>query len=277
MRETKLKPSSSLFKICLIVALLCAFAQSQGSPKTDTVHDNPQLSSILEQMQKAQSGARPTTSYQVIREYRLFGERGPDPSSEVIAEVNYLPPNQKSFVIQKRVGSSRGEDVVRRILQHETQMTPAGKNSSGGALNSDNYSFGYLGESTRDGSACYLLSLNPKRKDTELVIGKVWVDQHSFLIRHIEGQMAKNPSWMLKRVDLKIDFADVGGAWLQTGAEAVADVRFMGRQRLESQTVDARVGNLVAEKTPQDTRPTNRKAHHSDLPASVIVPLNRHH
>jgi hypothetical protein len=259
-------------RLCAIWALPCVLAYAQKPPTSDTVVSNPQLASIVQQMQEAQSRSRPGLSYQVIRDYRLFGEKGSNPSSEVWAEVDYLPPNHKTFVIQKRVGVSRGEDVVRRILQHESQMV-AGSGSRA-TIDNDNYSFGYLGEASLEGSPCYLLSLNPKRKETDLIRGTAWIDEHSFLVRRVEGQMEKTPSWLVKKVDLKIDFAEMEGTWLQTGMEAVADIRLLGSQTLKSETVDVRIGSLLTQKTPPADRTRNGKPNRSRVPATMIVPLD---
>jgi hypothetical protein len=229
-------------RILLVVSLTCLLMHAQGSST-----NSPQLVSIVERMQDAQSSSRPAIPYQLIREYSLFGEKNPNPSSEVWAEIDYLPPNRRSFIIQKRVGSGRGEDVVRRILQRESQMATASRSES--AVDNNNYSFEYLGVATFEGSPCYLLGLNPKRKDVQLVRGKAWVDQDSFRIRHMEGEMAKSPSWLLKKISLKIDFADFGGAWLQNRMQAVAEVRVLGNQTLKSEIIDARVGNLTTQKT----------------------------
>lgn len=269
----KVLKTALLLKLWLVGLVPWVLVCAQESPSADTSLFNPQLASIVEQMQKAQSDPRLTASYQVIRDYRLFGEKRLNPISEVWAEVDYSPPNRKTFVIQRRVGSSRGEEVVRRILQHESEM--AAEPSSGVAIDSNNYFFGYLGETTLDGGPCYLLSLNPKRKEAELIRGKAWVDQRSFLVRHIEGQMAKNPSWLLKKVDLKIDFADMGGVWLQSDVEAVAEVRFLGSQILKSYTVDARSADLVTQKTSPAVRPRDGNPNRGRMPAIVIVPLGQ--
>jgi len=261
-------------KLSLLLLLIGVTAQAQqldAKPASPA----PPIASIVGQMERVQVESRPGVSYQVVREYRLFNEKSATPTSEVVAQVDYLPPDRKTYEIQKHTGSSRGQDVVRRILQHESQMVAGGKSWSGAAIDRNNYDFSYLGEATRDGNSCYLLGLDPKRKETELIRGKAWVDKRSFLIRHIEGQMAKNPSWMLKRVDVKIDFADIGGAWLQTGMEAVADVRFIGNQTLRSQTVDARVGEVVAQKLSPARRAINRRNRRTGLPATIFVPLER--
>ncbi|HET7441291.1 MAG TPA: hypothetical protein VFJ47_08320, partial [Terriglobales bacterium] len=179
-----MRKTASILGICSIVILLCGLAAAQ---ETQPVQGSsaPSLVWIVERMESAQSLARPALPYQVTREYRLSSEKNPRPTSEVLAEVDYLPPNQKTYSIQKRTGSSRGEDVVRRILQHESQMVAGGKTWSGAAIDTNNYTFSYLGQAAFDGHPCYLLSLNPKRKETELIRGSAWVDQQSFLVRHI--------------------------------------------------------------------------------------------
>ena len=268
-----MRKTASILGICSIGILLGGLAIAQETQLVKR-SPGPGLAWIVARMESAQSVARPVVPYQVTREYRLSSEKNRNPSSEVLAEVDYLPPNHKTYAIQKRTGSSRGEDVVRRILQHESQMVVGGKTWSGAAIDSNNYSFSYVGEADFDAHPCYLLSLNPKRKETELIRGSAWVDQQSFLVRHIEGVMAKNPSWMLKKVELKLDFADVSGAWLQTAMQAVADVHFVGTQILESRTVDARVGDLMAQKRRPAAR-ANGRSSRNGLPATVFIPLER--
>src|ERR1700683_1038958 len=234
-----------LFVRLWLVALPAGLACAQRLPPANITSSNPDLASIVEHMAAAQADTRTAAAYQVVRNYRLFGETSSNPSSEVWAEVDYLPPNHKTYVIDQRTGSSRGELVVRRILERESQMSAG---SSVAALDYTNYVFGYLGEASLDGAPCYLLSLNPKRSQVELIRGKAWVDEQSFRVRRIEGRMAKTPSWLLKKVDLRIDFSEGAGTWLQTNMEAVADVRFIGGQTLKSETVDARIGNLFTQK-----------------------------
>ena len=270
--ELKVLDTLPSLRLWMVGVLSCGLVCAQESAPPNTAASNAQLSYILEQMRKAQSDSRLTDSYQVIREYRLFGERSPSPSSEVWAKVDYSPPNHKTFVIQKRVGSSRGEDVVRRILQHESQMAAGSRSQA--TIDQNNYSFGYLGEASLDGNPCYLLSLNPKRKEVDLIRGTAWVDQRSFLVHRVEGQMARPPHWLLKKVNVKIDFADVGGTWLQTGMEAVAEVRFLGSQTLKSEIVDARVASLMTQKTPPAVRARNGKPNRSRISATVVVPLD---
>jgi hypothetical protein len=213
------------------------------------------LSSIVESLEKTQAGTRPQVSYQVIREYRLFGASDSSANSDVVAEVDFKPPASENYRIQKSSGSTRGQQVVRRVLDHEVEAASNG-NQTRSALNRDNYDFNYIGEAIFDGQPCYLLELKPRRKEKDLILGKVWIDEHSFFVRQIEGELAKTPSWWLKKVHVKLTFADLNGSWLQTSMEAVADVRIVGAQTLTSRVLDYRGADEVA-----STRTSMRSLH----------------
>src|SRR5204863_661997 len=99
------------------------------------------LNEIVRSVERAQTAAHPQVSYQVVREYRLFGARDSKANSEVVAEVNFKPPAFKDYRIQSSSGSSRGQQLVRRILDHEVE---AKSNQAGSAITRDNYDFDYL-------------------------------------------------------------------------------------------------------------------------------------
>jgi hypothetical protein len=215
-----------------LIGLLCSFgvAQQATSPAMP-------LDAIIQAVQKAQA-ARPQASYQIIREYRLFGAKDSKANSEVVAEINFRPPASRGYTIQSSSGSSRGPQVVRRVLDHEVHVASKDKGSS--PISSDNYIFNYIGEVMLDGQACYLLGLKPKRTEQDLVSGQIWVDKNSFLIRQIQGELEKTPSWWLKTVHVKLTFADLQGVWVQKSMEATADVRIVGAHTLTSRILDYR-------------------------------------
>ena len=205
------------------------------------------LEAIIQAMQRAQAAGHPQASYQIIREYRLLGARDSKADSEVVAEVNFRPPAFKDYRIQTSSGSNRGQQVVRSVLDHEVEASSTSKTSkANSAISTDNYSFNYVGEATLDGRPCYILGLKPKRKEKELISGEVWVDQHSFFVRQIEGEVEKTPSWWLKKVRIKLVFADLEGMWVQTNMEATAEVRIVGAHTLTSRILDYRREDQVA-------------------------------
>jgi len=214
-------------------------------------------SSIIERMERAQSELRPQFSYQLIREYRLFGANSSSADSQVTAEVNFKPPTSKDYKIQKTSGSKRGEQIVRRLLDHDVEVS-SNRSQARTAITRENYEFSYAGASVLDGQQCYLMELKPKRKEKDLIVGKAWVDKQSFLIRRIEGEIAKPPSWWLKQVRINLSFADLEGTWLQTTMKAVADVRIFGPHTLTSRIVDYRGTDVVAA-TQTRIRSTDRR------------------
>jgi hypothetical protein len=218
--------------ICGSLAMICcSFIMAQSSGPTP-------LNSIVDAMERAQSRVRPQLAYRVVREYRLSGaNRSGD--SYVVAQVDVRSPSRREYKIQTSSGNNRGQQVVRRILDHEVEVNSGSQNAEV-ALDRANYDFSDMGEGILDGQDCYLLGLHPKRKDKGLIAGQAWVEKSSFVVRQIEGYLAKTPSWWLKTVHVKLTFADVQGTWLQTSMEAVADVRIAGPHTLTSRILDFR-------------------------------------
>jgi hypothetical protein len=234
-----------------LTGVLCSIATAQNAGPTMP------LEAIIQSMQGAQVAARPQASYQIIREYRLFGAKDSKADSEVAAEVNFRPPAFEGYRIQRSSGSSRGQQLVRTILDHEVEATSK-ENKASIAISRDNYNFDYIGEATLDGQPCYVLRMKPKRKEKDLISGDVWVDKHSFFVRQIEGEVEKTPSWWLKKVRVRLVFADLEGVWVQTNMEANADVRFVGAHTLTSRILDYRREDQVAA-IPIPTGSTVRK------------------
>jgi hypothetical protein len=77
------------------------------------------------------------------------------------------------------------------------------------------------------------------------------IDKHSFFARVVQGEVAETPSWWLRSVRVKLVFAELEGAWLQTNMEAVADVRIFGVHTLTSHIRDYHGGGEVASIAPR--------------------------
>ncbi len=202
------------------------------------------LSQIVERMQQARAAERDhNVAYTVDREYQLSPAGAAQPSSEVVAEVSFLPPAEKQYVIVKSEGNDRGAGIVRRVLDHEVAMASHWQPHD---ISPANYDFALLGREAIDGRECYVLQLTPKREAVELVRGKAWVDTSNFSIRRIEGETAKSPSLWVKNVHLTIIYGEVNGVWLETATQAIADVRFAGTHVLTSRELDVRPSTLSA-------------------------------
>lgn len=217
----------------------------------------PDLNQIVSNMEAARLRTKQTEPFLLTREYRLYHGEDANPTSEVKAEINVVPPHDREYKIVESRGSDRGEKIVRKILEHEADAEKSSPPPT--AVVHQNYTFGFEGEADFQGHRCYVLSLHPKRKEPTLVEGRAWVDTKTFLIRKIEGEMSKSPSWWVKEVKLVILFGEIGGVWTQTSTNAVADVRIVGKYTVSGratnlQTSTALAENKLAKKLPVRTR-----------------------
>ena len=227
------------------------------------------LDQILNRMQQSEAASREqSVPYSVVREYQLAPAGAQQPSSEVVAQINFVPPAAKEYSIVKEEGNDRGTGIVRKVLDHEKQM--AGR-SELVDITPRNYDFNLVGRDTLDGHDCYLLQLTPKRNAVELVKGQAWVDASSFAIRKIEGTTAKSPSLWIKDLKVTINYGQVDGVWLQTSTQAVADVRFAGTHVMTSRELDVRRATVNAQNHPAVRVRQRRNSHQVGADAATWV------
>jgi hypothetical protein len=227
-------------RTALLICASCLAIPSAGWAQAN----NLTLNDILGRMQQAEAASRQqSVAYAVTREYQLLAAGATQPSSDVVVQVNFVPPSAKDYSILQSEGSDRGTGIVRKVLDHEAAMA---KQPGAHNISSINYNFALLGHEIIDGHDCYVLQLAPKRQAVELIAGKVWVDVRDFAVRRIEGRTAKNPSMWLKNLTLTINYGQVNGVWLQTTTKAVADVRFVGPHVLTSRELEVRPATFDA-------------------------------
>ena len=179
-------------------------------------------------------------AYIVTRDYKLFGKESTKTKSQVIADISFIPPATKTYMIQTTNGSGFGETVVRRMLMSEVEIA---RDYTATDFSPDNYDFRFILEENAGGRRCYVLELLPKRKDKNLLQGKIWVDAATYLPQRIEGVPVKTPSWWLRSLRFELSYSDVGGMWLQTALEATATVRILGPHTMVSRDVKYQLGD----------------------------------
>jgi hypothetical protein len=91
-------------------------SSSQVTSPTDEIK-SPDLNLILQRLEDTQhqepAQARP---YEVTREYKVLRGYNTQPTSEVVAQINFVPPDTKTYKIIQTKGESRGERMVRELL-----------------------------------------------------------------------------------------------------------------------------------------------------------------
>src|SRR5262249_26699510 len=213
-------------------ALLAWFLTTMAGAQSST--SLPDTNIIVQRMVAAQQENRARVRpFTVKRGYLLFDKKD-QAKAKVVANITVLPPDSKQYRIESSSGGM-GEKVLRDILSKETEPC---KDARKKELSADNYEFKLLGEETLEGHRAYLLSMNPKRDEKDLIRGKLWVDAASYNILRIEGSPVKAPSWWIRDLYILMSFAEVDGMWLRTFTHAVANVRFKGKYVMESRDLE---------------------------------------
>ena len=221
--------------VCAILlgpAMACA---GEGLPSVESV--------VLHMAQARLENRAHLRPYTVTRNYKLIGKEKQTTRSEVIAELSFIPPDAKQFVIREATGMGLGERIVRQMLEHETAIV---RNYGSTDMSPANYEFRMVGQEVWEGHPCYVLEMLPRRKDKILLRGKIWVDSTTYLTRRTEGEPGKAPSWWLRDSRIVLIYGDVAGMWLQISSESTADVRFLGTHTMISRDIEYKTEEVVA-------------------------------
>jgi hypothetical protein len=227
-----------------IIWVLFFYLSGAAFASAQTASTIPSIEAIIANMALARAENQAHfRSYIVTRDYELFGKERAQTKSQVTADISFVPPSTKNYTIQKAVGTSFGETIVRRMLKNEVEIA---KDYISTDFSPDNYDFIFILEGKIGGQRCYVLKLLPRRKDKNLLQGKIWVDAGTYLPQRIEGEPVKPPSWWLRRLHIELSYGQVGGMWLQTALEATATVRILGPHTMVSHDVKYQLGDLIA-------------------------------
>ena len=220
-----------------VLVFLATLASSSQLPSSTDEIKSPDLNLILQRLEDVQhqdpAQSRP---YEVTREYKVFRGDDKQPTSEVMAQIKFVPPDMKTYKITQARGNSRGEKMVRELLDRETESA---KKRLGSEINRTNYDFVFLRQEDFGVVAEYVLRIVPKQKDKYLLRGQIWVDASTFRIRRIEGVPAKSPSFWIKGLHITLQFAQLGGMWVPISYDAIATVRFLGQYTLAGRNIRA--------------------------------------
>jgi hypothetical protein len=219
--------ASRVLRLSLIVPLwVCPFLlRALGAQVAP-----PNLNSILDSLER--TGAQnPALSqpHELTREYKVFHGDDSKPMSDVTTQIIFTPPDVKTFKITVAQGSATGKKIVSAILDQEVASA---KEAHQPDISRANYNFVFLHEQNFGDVPEYVLHIIPKRKETGLLLGDIWVDAKTYRVRQIIGVPLKTLSFWVKDLHITVQFAEVNQMWLPVSVDAVATVRFLGTYTL---------------------------------------------
>jgi len=224
IRRTQAVPPMFWFSVPLLLAALPLWSQA---PSSTAEIKSPDLDSILEHMEDAEhptpAQSRP---YQLTRDYKMFMGADQQPTSDVTAQIDFVPPAKETFTITKSTGNSWGEKIIRDLLISETASA---RQEHSSAINRANYDFVFVRQQNFGDAPEYVFAIFPKRKDKYLLRGQIWVDKSTFRIRQIQGVPAESPSFWLSDLHITFQYAEIDDEWVLVTVDGLAKVRFLGQ------------------------------------------------
>lgn len=173
------------------------------------------------------------------RVYRLQYRGFPsDRDAEMVVKMTYHAPNTKEFTVVSQSGSKFVIDRVFKKLLEGEQEAANDENRRNTALSTENYDFTPAGYETTPEGAQYVLNLLPKTKNKFLYRGKIWVDAKDFAVVRIEGEPAKNPSFWIKKTEVKHRYVKVNDFWLPAENRTESVIRLGGKATLSIEYKD---------------------------------------
>ena len=151
--------------------------------------------------------------------------------------------------LQYRIAAEGGSDYIRTkifraALDAEQKMWASGVPDRAG-ITTDNYAFEDHG-SESEGLAW--LSIKPRRTETLLVDGSIFLRPSDGELLRLEGRLVKSPSFWVRRVEIVRHYQRLGGVRMPVALESAANLLIGGRATLrmtyEYESVNQqRVGN----------------------------------
>ena len=174
--------------------------------------------------------------FSVVRTYTVEDDKGKTHAEEVVV-MEYKTPGTKTFRTTSASGSAfiRGH-VFKQLMKREAGRA-TGRHGRDSSITPNNYAFETLGKERIGSAYCFVVHAVPKRKETYLFDGKIWIDDQDFAIVKVTGHLVKSPSFWITSVDFVRQYQKIDEFWLPQTERSIAKVRIYGTRIL---TIDYR-------------------------------------
>jgi len=139
-----------------------------------------------------------------------------------VVVMEYKTPAAKTFTTTSAHGSAfkRGH-VFKQLMKREAKRA-RGHHDQDSSITPDNYAFEMLGQERVGSISCTVVHAIPKRRDTYLFEGEIWINDQDFAIVKAAGHLAKSPSHWIKRVAFVRQYQKIDGFWLPLREQPIA-------------------------------------------------------
>jgi hypothetical protein len=231
---------------CILLVTLAAGMGAAGISAPEPVQDNQQFAPSAQEQPSLPSTSADQIfadlvrhnelrnaqlhEYSAVRTYAVGDLKG-KVHAKATVRMNYVAPGKKEFVVIAEEGSSVVRHLVLSRLMESEASVAAGDHSDS-SITPTNYAFQLLGDEKLGIHHCFVVAATPKRKDTYLFEGKVWIDSTDFAVVQIVGHPVKKLSFWITRADFIRQYEKVGDFWLPAKDQTFVDVKLYGKKIL---------------------------------------------
>lgn len=171
-------------------------------------------------------------SYTATEHYAVFRSNDEThPAAEMTVKTTYRQETGKTYAILSQSGSNTIRRLVLdSILDNEKRINQPGIRE-GSWLTSANYQMKLQrgGPQRLDGRDCFVLSITPKQKAPNLIVGTIWVDAKDESIVQLVGTASKGVSVFTGPTQVMRQYANVNGFAEATQARAISTSFLFGK------------------------------------------------
>jgi hypothetical protein len=177
---------------------------------------------VLERFLEASAERRPV-SYRAVR--RLEASSAKLKASGWVEALTEFEPASGLYVrVLAEGGSGRIRGALKGFLDAERKATQPGT-SRKTALTAENYAFQLRAQ---DANGLVAVRVIPRRGESALVDGTIFVTPEDSDLVRLEGRLAKSPSFWTRSVDLVRRYERRAGRLVPVEVQSFADVRVVG-------------------------------------------------
>ena len=170
--------------------------------------------------------SRYTSRRRYVIENKRFGQSA---SVEVIER--YEHPGRKEFEIVNEEGSSYVQKIVHKMLDAELESAEDDRREET-QVSAAQYEFKWVEETELDGRPVYVIEIDPRKKKSFLIKGRIWVDAREMAIVRMEGALSKKPSFWVGRTNIIRTYSKHGPFWLPASMESISSIMLAGKSSL---------------------------------------------
>ena len=210
---------AAAFVVCLVAA-----GTLTGDARALRPFQPAQRNEVLERFISNTDGS--LVSYRALRRLSA-ASRGGKMQASLTAQTSLDPETGFRYEVSEESGSGMIRSrILHAALEAERQAKQRDQ-AERGALTDANYTFTVV--DAPDPAGLVRVDIHPRRKDTMLIEGSIFLTSEDADLVRIEGSLVKRPSFWTRRVQIVRRYARIDGVRVPISMSSTADVLMAGR------------------------------------------------